>query len=56
MMRYLNGVFEDVVGISIYPIFSLLVFVIFFVLLFWWVMRLDKKSIDEFKNIPLNDK
>ncbi len=56
MMRYINGVMTSIDGIEIYPIFSLLVFVIFFIALFWWVIRMDNSTIDEIKNIPLNDK
>ncbi|MEZ5015123.1 MAG: CcoQ/FixQ family Cbb3-type cytochrome c oxidase assembly chaperone [Chitinophagales bacterium] len=50
-MHYLS----DIDGVSIYPIFSLLVFFIFFIVLFYFVMRMDKNSIDEMKNIPLEN-
>ena len=55
MMRFVSGVFDGMDGATIYPIFSLLVFVVFFVLLFWWVFRLDNTTVEEIKNIPLND-
>lgn len=47
---------ENITGIGIYPMFSLIVFFVFFVLLGWRVLKMDKKSIDELSNIPLEDK
>lgn len=46
--------FERIQGIEIYPIISLLIFFIFFVLLFVWVVRADKKYIHKMKNLPLD--
>lgn len=46
--------FERIQGIEIYPIISLLIFFIFFVLLFAWVIRADKKYINKMKNLPLD--
>lgn len=42
-------------NIEIYPIISLLIFVIFFIGMFWWVMKVDRKYIDHMKEMPLND-
>lgn len=50
-MHYL----ESISGISIYPMISLLVFVIFFIILFYMVMKMDKKGVDILKNLPIND-
>lgn len=46
--------FERVEGIELYPIISLLIFFVFFVLLFVWVIKADKKYIDRMKNLPLD--
>ncbi len=55
-MHYLS----DIQGVSIYPIISLLIFFLFFIILFIRVRRMNKAEIDELKNIPLesndNDK
>ena len=40
-------------GINFYPIFSLLVFVSFFVGVLWYVKVMDKKEVDVLKNLPL---
>jgi cbb3-type cytochrome oxidase subunit 3 len=50
-MHYLS----DIDGVTIYPIISLFIFFVFFVGLFYWVYKMDKKSIDEIKNIPLDN-
>jgi len=47
---------SNIDGVSIYPIISLIIFFIFFVGLFYWVSKLDKKSIEEISNIPLDKK
>ena len=46
---------SDIDGVTIYPIISLFIFFVFFVGLFYWVYKMDKKSIDEIKNIPLDN-
>jgi cbb3-type cytochrome oxidase subunit 3 len=46
---------ESITGVSIYPLVSLLVFFVFFVALTWYVVRADKKHINEMKNIPLGE-
>jgi cbb3-type cytochrome oxidase subunit 3 len=39
--------------INFYPIFSLLVFVAFFIGVLWYVKVMDKKEVDKIKNLPL---
>ena len=46
--------FENIDGIDIYPIISLLIFFIFFVLLFIWVIRVDKQYIKDMEDLPLD--
>lgn len=47
--------FERIEGIEIYPLVSLVIFFVFFVLLIIWVISVDKKYIDEMKNLPLSN-
>lgn len=47
--------FERIQGIELYPVISLLIFFIFFVLLFVWVITADKKYINKMKGLPLDD-
>lgn len=46
---------EQITGVSIYPIISLLLFVIFFVLVTYWVYSIDKNEIKRIENFPLDD-
>ncbi|MBD3627777.1 cbb3-type cytochrome c oxidase subunit 3 [Cyclobacterium sp.] len=48
-------ILRSIENIEIYPIISLLIFVIFFVGMFWWVIRADKGYIDKMKEMPLKD-
>lgn len=53
-MKFRNYL-ETIAGVEIFPLISLLIFFIFFVGLLIYVIRLDKKSVNGMKNIPLND-
>ncbi len=55
MLKYIKGNLENIDGIQIYPMISLLIFFIFFVVLFWWVATANKAHIEEVSNFPLND-
>ena len=55
MLRFIKGNLTTIDGIEIYPIISLVVFVVFFIGLFWWVFTADKNYIKEMENHPLND-
>ncbi|MDZ4682626.1 MAG: hypothetical protein SH848_05745 [Saprospiraceae bacterium] len=46
---------EQITGVSLYPIISLLLFVIFFVLVTYWVYSIDKNEIKRIERIPLDD-
>lgn len=51
-----KDILSSIENIEIYPIISLLIFVIFFIGMFIWVIRVDKKYVDYMKEMPLNDK
>ena len=53
-MKFINYL-KSIDGVSIYPIITLLIFVTIFVLAVILVMAKDKKTIDEIKNLPLED-
>ncbi|POY37514.1 CcoQ/FixQ family Cbb3-type cytochrome c oxidase assembly chaperone [Solitalea longa] len=52
-MKFINYL-ETIAGVGIYPLISLLVFFIFFVLLTLYVIKAPKKYIDEASHIPLD--
>jgi len=45
--------FKGIEGIATYPMFSLLVFFIFFLAVFVWAVKTDKASLDAVSRIPL---
>ena len=45
---------ESIDGVMIYPLISLLIFFIFFVVLFLWVITAKKKDIEEVSKLPLD--
>lgn len=55
MLKFVKQNLEQIDGVAIYPIISLLIFFIFFAVLFLWVFTAKKKHIKEVSNIPLDD-
>ena len=53
-MKFRNYL-ESIAGVGIFPLISLIIFFVFFLLLLVYVIRIDKKSLNNMKNIPLND-
>ena len=43
---------ERITGVGVFPMISLLMFFVFFIVLLAWVLKADKKYISELKNIP----
>lgn len=46
---------ETIEDVATYPMISLLIFFVFFVVLFWWVFTASKEHIKEVSEIPLNE-
>jgi cbb3-type cytochrome oxidase subunit 3 len=55
MLKFVKGNLENIEGVTIYPIISLLIFFIFFALLLAWVFTAKKSYIEQVSNIPLED-
>lgn len=54
MFKFIKQYAEKLDDISIYPIISLLVFVVFFIALLWYVKKMDKTVVKEISDLPLN--
>ncbi|WP_299441323.1 CcoQ/FixQ family Cbb3-type cytochrome c oxidase assembly chaperone [uncultured Aquimarina sp.] len=52
MLKFIKGHMENIEGIEIYPMISLLIFFFFFAALFWWVFTAKKEHIKEVSEIP----
>jgi len=55
MFEQIKHNMETIAGVAIYPILSLLIFFIFFIVLGIWVFSYKKEKINELSQIPLND-
>lgn len=51
-MKFINYL-KSISGVSIYPMISLGIFLIFFIGVAIWAIKADKKLINVLKNIPL---
>lgn len=45
---------EKIVGVSIYPVVSLIMFMVFFALVTLWIFSIDKKEIEHIEKLPLD--
>ena len=45
---------QSIEGVEIYPLISLLVFVIFFVVILVWMLKVDKNYINKMEKLPLD--
>ena len=48
-------VLRSITGIEIFPVISLIIFIVFFLLVLGWILTLNEKYITEMENIPLED-
>ncbi len=55
MLRYIKHNLTGIDGVAIYPIISLLIFVLVFIAVFYYVAKMKKQDIDELGNIPFDD-
>ena len=55
MLKFVKNHMDSITGIEIYPIISLLIFFIFFVVLFYWVITAKKDYITTVSNLPLDN-
>jgi len=53
-MKFISNYADKINGIDIYPIISLIIFVVFFIAMLVYVKKMKKSSIDEMKNLPLD--
>ena len=52
-MRLATHYLENVSGIEIYPIISLLLFFAVFITMLFYVSKIPKKNLEEISNLPL---
>ncbi len=47
---------QSIENVTIYPLISLFIFVIFFIVMFVWIIKMDKNHIKEMEQLPLDEK
>ena len=47
-------VLSSIDGVSIFPVIAIIIFFIFFAILLIYVVRMDKKKIDEMASMPID--
>lgn len=55
MFEQIKHNMETIAGVEIYPILSLLIFFLFFMVLGIWVFSYKKEKIQELSQLPLSD-
>lgn len=50
----LRNYLENIAGIGIYPVITLLIFFIFFSILTYWVVKSRNKQFEAINNLPLD--
>lgn len=53
-MKLARHYLESIAGIEIYPIISFIIFFVFFILVTWYVLTLDKKHIDDMASLAID--
>lgn len=53
MLRFIKHNLTDIDGVSIFPILSLLIFVLFFVFVSYLVVKMSKEHVSTLSNLPL---
>lgn len=54
MFKFIKQYAEKLQDVNIYPIISLVIFMLFFIVLLWYVKKMDKTVVKEISDIPLN--
>lgn len=55
MFKFIKQYAEKINHVQVYPMISLLIFFLFFVVLIYYVRKMDKSKLQMLSNIPLAD-
>ena len=53
MLKYIKGYAASITGIDIYPMISLMIFVLFFIGVLYYVKKMDKGFVSDMNHLPL---
>lgn len=52
-MKIVTNALENIANIQIFPIIGLLIFLVFFIIMIYRVVKMDWKEVDEISRLPL---
>lgn len=50
-----KDILQSIENVQIWPIISFCIFFLFFIILSWWALTVDKKFINDMRQMPLRD-
>lgn len=50
-----KDVLRSLEDVSLFPVIAIIIFFVFFVAVFFWVLRMDKKHVHQMADLPLNE-
>ena len=50
-----SDVLQNIEGVEIFPVISLVIFFVFFISVLIWTVRLDKGLVNKLSRLPFND-
>lgn len=53
MFRFIKQYAESIDSVNFYPIISLLIFFVFFIVMLYYVKKMDKSKVNEISRLPL---
>lgn len=53
MLKFIKHHMETISGIEVYPVFSFIIFFLFFIACLLWVIKTDQKKLKEIAQLPL---
>jgi len=51
----IKNILQNIEGIEFWPLVSLIIFFVFFLILFIWILKVDKGYIKHMKELPIED-
>ncbi len=54
MLKFIKHHMETIAGIEFFPLISFVIFFLFFLTCLVWVIRSDKKRLDQISRLPLD--
>lgn len=54
MLKYIKNYAASIKDVDVYPLISLVIFVLFFIAVIYYVKKMDKSRVNELSNLPLD--